>query len=207
VCCLPDNLKNIDIVAKSLQQLAFQLPNSTSLFPPAYYHLMNTCDSFSKDRNTIAITKQNLKEQCMKGCGFEDEDHFNRALSVLVHLGKVILYENIVILNPSWLNSLFTMIITVIPNKKHFVKDGILLHNNDSDGFPWKDHIKGTSFTDQTVLNILYFFKLGYPVFDSKTQSISQSLIPSSINHFYLINTLNRTSRGSKCRSRTLSIT
>jgi hypothetical protein len=193
-------MQKIEIVAQVLRELAFKLPNSTSLFPPAYYNLMTTCDSFSKDRNTIAITKSNLQKQCLKGCGFENEDHFNRALYVLVNLGKVIEYENIVILNPSWLNSLFTMVITVIPSKKEFVKDGILHHSH----LPWEEHIKGTAFTDETVLKMLYHFKLGYPVFDSKTQSVSHSLIPSS-NRSQILSMTTRIAKFSKCRSGTLS--
>lgn len=184
--CLVHPMENVEQIASKVTTLAFGAPHTLSKFPPQYFSMINFCQMLKEK----AITKMTLFSKIRGHCGFMSDFHIERALAVLESFGKLIKFEEIVILNPSWLNTLFTMILTVIPNKADFVKDGILSHSEE---FPWKQHIQGTGFTDKGVLDMLYHFGLGYPVYDA-THSLIQSLIPASIHPLLFLTSLKRAS-------------
>ena len=75
------------------------------------------------------------------------------------------MFDSIIVLNPSWLNNIFTIIITADPKKQKYVDDnGILNHNN----LPWKSIIEEySSFLNEIYIRLLlivivslYFIKI-----------------------------------------------
>ena len=188
--CAEKGNKNIyiDNLVEQLKNYMKSRPKDS--VPETYANLFNICSSLAKTTETIsqpiyAIHQSELKSlPQIKEIPFT-EGGFERALEVLHLTGNILLLnkhffsENpIIILDPSWLNNLFTSVITIYPNKTEEIKNGLLIHSKPPNSLI--EAMKQTNLKLEEFSNILYQFKIAFPVIDRHGSKASSTLIPSS---------------------------
>ena len=133
-------------------------------------------DLIIKKSNLVPIMRKNdLFQELMKNFKYPI-GVYNYIIELMDKIGTVLLIRDFIVLDVNWLNSIFTMIITADPNKKHYVDDGYLHHEK----LPWEKIIEKSPklLTQKFILELLYELSIAIPIKNNNLISLIPARLP-----------------------------
>lgn len=169
--------QGIEELKSTIFNVALNHPPTQIIIPKFTKNLIKWISKL-KETNPVLLKKEFIQIISKEFEEFKNEKDISKIWSVLNDLGIIMDFENLVILDPNWLNQLFTSVVTGVPNKKSKVLHGILNHDN----LPWNEIVKNIPFlTNEILLKMMFSFKIAFPRININGE-IKSSLIPSMLD-------------------------
>jgi hypothetical protein len=164
----------IDDFVSALISTASKLPFTHDIYPKTYLDLISWVENERKTHPILSA--ESFMEKAL--VVLKSQQQLPRIMTVLHDLGIIMRYKQLVLLDPNWLNKLFTTVITVDTTKNQLMDSGVLFH----DKLPWKALLeeKNVEFKDPFVfLQMMFEFKIAFPVSDASSDKAIKSLVPA----------------------------